>query len=226
MKFAKSLDSHRPVQILAAARRRISQSLVSRECWKLAPLAAIALLGSLSACAEREPDARGVDRDETLLTVSATGRAENQPDEARFTAGIQTIRPSAAAANQANTEAMEKLIAALKAQGVVDKDLRTQTISVNRIGYGKQDWMFDCLAWSSGVATLLEINHVIEARLHVCHMMSDRTVELIRRAKADGDDVTSDRLWHQAWRPSARSSRSSCSGARRARESTRTDPSY
>ena len=143
MKFAKSLDSHRPVQILAAARRRISQSLVSRECGKLAPLAAIALLGSLSACAEREPDARGVDHDETLLTVSATGRAENQPDEARFTAGIQTIRPSAAAANQANAEGMGKLIAALKAQGVADKDLRTQTISVNRIGYGKQEGQYE-----------------------------------------------------------------------------------
>jgi len=64
--------------------------------------------------------------------------------------------------------------------------------TIDPIGYGKQDWMFDCLAWSSGVATLLEINHVIGARLHVCHMMSDRTVELIRRAKADGDDVTSE----------------------------------
>ena len=107
---------------------------------KLAPLA---LLAALPACAEREPDARGVLHDETLLTVSATGRSENRPDEARFTAGIQTIRPSAAAANQANAEAMAKLVATLKPEGVADKDLRTQTISVNRIGYGKQEGQFE-----------------------------------------------------------------------------------
>lgn len=59
-------------------------------------------------------------------------------------------------------------------------------------GYGKQDWMFDSLAWSSGVATLVEINHVVGGRLHLCHMVSDRTVEHVRRAKADGDRVTSE----------------------------------
>lgn len=63
---------------------------------------------------------------------------------------------------------------------------------VDPTGYGKQDWMFDCLAWSSGVATLIEINHVVGGKLHLCHMMSDRTVEHVRRAKADGDDVTSE----------------------------------
>jgi dihydroorotase (multifunctional complex type) len=63
---------------------------------------------------------------------------------------------------------------------------------IDPIGYGKQDWMFDSLAWSSGVATLVEINHVVKSRLHVCHMLSGRMVEHIRRAKADGDAVTSE----------------------------------
>ena len=105
------------------------------------PMAALALI--LTGCADRAPDPRGVDHDETLLTVAATGRAENRPDEARFTAGVQTIRDSASAANQANAEAMDRLVAALKAQGVEDKDIRTQTISVNRIGYGKQEGRFE-----------------------------------------------------------------------------------
>ena len=63
---------------------------------------------------------------------------------------------------------------------------------IDPVGYGKQDWMFDSLAWSSGVATLIEINHVIGSKLHLCHMLSDRMVEHVRRAKADGDQVTSE----------------------------------
>jgi dihydroorotase (multifunctional complex type) len=59
-------------------------------------------------------------------------------------------------------------------------------------GYGKQDWLFENLAWNSGVATLLEINHFVKGRLHLCHMLSDRMLDLVRRSKADGDDVTSE----------------------------------
>src|SRR3546814_15092693 len=44
------------------------------------------LLG-LAACTPAAPDPRGVDRDETVLTVTGTGRAEATPDQALFTAG-------------------------------------------------------------------------------------------------------------------------------------------
>ena len=43
------------------------------------------------ACQPAAPDPRGVDRGETLLTVSATGRAETRPDEARFMVGVNTL---------------------------------------------------------------------------------------------------------------------------------------
>src|SRR3546814_4537378 len=39
------------------------------------------LLG-LAACTPAAPDPRGVDRDETVLTVTGTGRAEATPDQA------------------------------------------------------------------------------------------------------------------------------------------------
>ena len=45
----------------------------------------------LSACGDKRVDPRGLDRDETLLQVQASGRAENRPDEARFTAGVSAI---------------------------------------------------------------------------------------------------------------------------------------
>lgn len=58
--------------------------------------------------------------------------------------------------------------------------------------YSKAEWMFDGAVWNSAVATLIEIQRGIGGKLHVLHMMSDRTVELIRRAKADGQDVTAE----------------------------------
>jgi dihydroorotase len=58
--------------------------------------------------------------------------------------------------------------------------------------YSKAEWMFDGAVWNSAVATLIEIQRGIGGKLHVLHMMSDRTVELIRRAKADGQDLTAE----------------------------------
>lgn len=118
-------------------------SLDSVKRVKLGSGLAVLLALLLAGCGNREPDPRGVDRDETLLTVSATGRAENRPDEARFTAGIQSIRANAAAANEANAEAMEKVIAAIEALGIEERDIRTQSVNVGRIGYGDNEGRFE-----------------------------------------------------------------------------------
>lgn len=58
--------------------------------------------------------------------------------------------------------------------------------------YSKAEWMWDGAVWNSAVATLIEIQRGIGGKLHVLHMMSERTVELIRRAKADGQDITAE----------------------------------
>src|SRR3546814_5881539 len=63
---------------------------------------------ALGACGEKAPDPRGVEHDETLLSVSATGRSETRPDEARFTAGVSTIAASAEDATRRNNETMTK----------------------------------------------------------------------------------------------------------------------
>ena len=49
----------------------------------------------LAACGDRAADPRGLDRDETLLSVSASGHAESRPDKAEFQAGIETWARSA-----------------------------------------------------------------------------------------------------------------------------------
>jgi uncharacterized protein len=91
---------------------------------------------SLSACSGGAADPRGIDYDETLLSVSAIGRAENRPDQAAFTAGIETIRTDAKLASDANADAMRKLVDALMAAGVKKDDVQTANISVNRIEWG------------------------------------------------------------------------------------------
>jgi dihydroorotase (multifunctional complex type) len=58
--------------------------------------------------------------------------------------------------------------------------------------YAKAEWMLDGAVWNSAVATLIEIQRGIGGPLHILHMMSDRTVELVRRAKRDGQDVTAE----------------------------------
>ena len=107
----------------------------------------IALPFLLAACSggHEKLDPRGVDHDETLLSVSATGQAEMRPDMASFTAGMSTIRPDAKAATAANAEAMDKLVAALEKQGVEEKDIQTQNVSVNRIDWGPNKNKFEAI---------------------------------------------------------------------------------
>jgi uncharacterized protein len=105
-------------------------------------IASLALFG-LSACSGSKEDPRGVDRDETFLTVSATGQSETSPDMATFMAGMSTIRADAKQATAANTEQMAKLVAALAEQGVPEKDIQTKNVSVQRIDWGPNKRKFE-----------------------------------------------------------------------------------
>src|SRR5687767_6869552 len=69
---------------------------------------ALPLLLTLAACQPAAPDPRGVDHDETLLTVTASGRADATPDEARIQLGVQSLAGSADEASRANRDKMEK----------------------------------------------------------------------------------------------------------------------
>jgi uncharacterized protein len=94
---------------------------------------------SLAACGSGDgghPNPRGVDHDETLLSVSASGRSETRPDMATFSAGIETFGKTGVDASAANEDKMNKLVAALEAKGVTEKDIQTQSVSINRIDWG------------------------------------------------------------------------------------------
>lgn len=99
----------------------------------------LAMTLSLTACGGGDrghPNPRGVDRDETLLSVSASGRSETRPDMATFSAGIETFGKTGADASKANEDKMNMLVAALEAKGVTEKDIQTQSVSINRIDWG------------------------------------------------------------------------------------------
>ena len=106
--------------------------------YALVPLAFLAI----TACERAAPDPRGVDRDETLLTVTASGRADSRPDEAKLQLGVQSQAGSAGEAGRLNREKMDRVTAALSRLGVKPDDFQTRNLSVNRIDYGKERGQF------------------------------------------------------------------------------------
>lgn len=102
---------------------------------------ALPLALTLGGC-EGTPDPRGVEKDEVLLQVVATGRADTRPDEARFTAGVQTMAGSAAAASAGNNQVMNRVTDALERLGIKPDDMQTRQISMSRIDYGPERGRF------------------------------------------------------------------------------------
>lgn len=97
---------------------------------------------TLTACGHAPPDPRGVDRNEVLVQIAATGHSDTRPDQARFSAGVETIDATAAAASARNNEVINRVVAALRGLGVRPEDVQTQTITLSRIDYGRDRGRF------------------------------------------------------------------------------------
>ena len=91
---------------------------------------------AVAACSDAPYDPRGVDHDETLLSVSATGESDVRPDEAVFQAGINSWARSAGAASEANTRDIEKVVDALKEAGIPEKDIQTRAVGISKVDWG------------------------------------------------------------------------------------------
>lgn len=99
----------------------------------LRPFALTALL-ALGACAPMSSNAQStpyVATDGTLLNVSAQGEAKRVPDIATMSTGVVTRAADANAAMRANAEQMAKVVAAIKAAGIAEKDIQTSGINLN-----------------------------------------------------------------------------------------------
>ena len=99
--------------------------------------ATLPLCLALIACGDATADPRGVERDEVLVQIMATGRADTRPDEARFTAGVQTIAATAAEASERNAEVINQVVAALEALEIPSEDVQSRQVSLGRIDYGR-----------------------------------------------------------------------------------------
>jgi uncharacterized protein YggE len=64
------------------------------------------------------------------ITVVGTGTVTATPDTAEWSFGVQTSADTAEAALDANSEAMEQVVAALEDAGVAGDDLQTEQVSV------------------------------------------------------------------------------------------------
>lgn len=138
------------------------------------PVSIVILCAALGACSQAPADPRGVGRDEVLLQVSASGRTDTRPDEARFTAGVQTNAATAAAASQGNSAAMNRVTAALERLGIKRDDLQTRQITLHRIDYGPERGRF-------------QANNMVEVRVRNL----DRAGEAIAAATEAGANVLS-----------------------------------
>ncbi len=68
--------------------------------------------------------------DATLLSVSAQAEASRVPDVASLSAGVVTQATEGNAALRQNAEQMARVMAAIKAAGIAEKDVRTSGISL------------------------------------------------------------------------------------------------
>ena len=116
-------------------------------------LPAVAALTLLTACGQSKPDARGLDRAETLLSLSASGEAEAVPDLATITIGVETFGLDARGANEANSKKAAAVAKALSAFGVTERDMQTANLSLSRIDYGARKGQY-------------QANNMLTVRLH------------------------------------------------------------
>ena len=67
----------------------------------------------------------------TLLSVSATADATRVPDVATISTGVVTQAADANAAMRANAVQMDKVMAAIRAAGIAERDIQTSGINLN-----------------------------------------------------------------------------------------------
>jgi uncharacterized protein YggE len=70
---------------------------------------------------------------ERTITVSATGTAEAEPDQARITSGVSTEATSAREALTRNSADMSRVISELKSKGVDARDIQTASFNVEPV---------------------------------------------------------------------------------------------
>ena len=104
---------------------------MSRHALRPLLLATLLAFGSPMTAAAQSAPSIAVPSDATLLSVSASADVKRAPDVASIGAGVVTQAADANAAMRANAEQMQKVMAAIRAAGIADKDIRTSGINLS-----------------------------------------------------------------------------------------------
>ena len=98
-------------------------------------LAAALALGTyaMTASAQNAPPQTGyaIPTDGTLLSVSAQAESRRVPDVATVSTGVVTRAADANAAMRANAEQMDKVMTAIRAAGIAERDTQTTGVNLN-----------------------------------------------------------------------------------------------
>ena len=60
------------------------------------------------------------------------------------------------------------------------------------VAYARAQRFYDGLVWDTAIQTLLRMQQAVGTRLHVLHLVTTRSVDMVRGAKATGADVTAE----------------------------------
>jgi uncharacterized protein YggE len=94
-------------------------------------LAACTMLAGFTTAAAAQTAGLAILPDGTILDVNAQGKTTRVPDLATIDAGVVTQSPTAAAALSDNAARMDKVLGALKAAGVENRDITTSNVRLN-----------------------------------------------------------------------------------------------
>lgn len=86
---------------------------------------------AMNASAQAPTPAVQVPADGTLLTVAASAEARRVPDIATLSAGVVTQAADANSALRQNADAMAKVVAAVRAAGIAERDVQTAGVNLN-----------------------------------------------------------------------------------------------
>ena len=97
----------------------------------LASALAIGTVAMTTASAQSPSPPIAAPSDGTLLSVSASADATRVPDVATLSTGVVTQAADANAALKANSAQMNKVVAAIRAAGIAERDIQTSGININ-----------------------------------------------------------------------------------------------
>ena len=97
----------------------------------LASALAIGTVAMTTASAQSPSPPIAAPSDGTLLSVSASADATRVPDVASLSTGVVTQAADANAALKANSAQMNKVVAAIRAAGIAERDIQTSGININ-----------------------------------------------------------------------------------------------